>query len=433
MKDVRLNSLEELLRKVKDLEHRLATDALTGAKSRDFFLEKFGDYASRNGAMLFLDIDNFKSVNDHYGHSVGDALLRQIALVVGDEITDIGFVARLGGDEFVVLFDVNKSGDVESVSSRVLSAVSSASVQHGELEVSRNASIGCLRLNPEMDAHEAIDVGDHASRNSKNLGKNRATKFDPSSLSKVKTSPSVDELILGLHRREIGYHVQPILSCSDERIWAFEALLRWTKPDGQVLSPASFLNTMTSAYSGGAKPPLTAARQVAEWATIQQGKLISFNISPAFLERVSLDNMSWVNEIVGESPNHAIIFEITEATASSELDSISRSVAALRERGIKVALDDFGVGASNLERLTSMPIDIVKLDRLFLRQAVNSPRSMSMFLSTVDLCKNANALVVVEGVEQQRDLEVAISAGADFVQGFHLGVPAPVSKVTGIE
>ncbi len=419
---------EQLEIKIEKLEQKLATDTLTRAKTRAYFLEYFHQYAENGAVLYFLDVDDFKSVNDYYGHIVGDELLARIVEKLSDTIKSSGFISRIGGDEFVIVIDALEADQIEHKALELLHSVTTATVKAKDLLISRNASIGCLKLNHKMTAHEAIDLADHAARDSKKYGKNRSTTFDPDRYYMLKRKPSLDELKRGLTNGEISYYVQPILQCSKTSIWAYEALLRWTRENGQVLTPKHFLHTMTGAYSGGSKPPLEAARKTAEWATLERGKYISFNISSEFLAHVEADNFSWVDQIIGQSPVEKIIFEITETTACTSVDGIAEVVHALRSRGIKVALDDFGIGSSNLLRLARVPVDFVKIDRVFLHNASKDPKNFKILSNTVDLCKDTGARIVIEGVEAPHDLKNAVEAGADFLQGFLLGSPMPTHE-----
>jgi len=418
----------DMERRIAELEYRLATDGLTGARSRDYFLGNYPTYAANKGTLFFVDLDNFKTVNDHYGHTVGDALLKRIVDALQSCLGPDAFVARLRGDEFVVLTPVQDPYEVERMGHALLDACLEAAIERGELKISRGASIGCVRLNGKIATHEALDLGDTAMRCAKSLGKSRVHLLNrDADTHRTDLLPSVDELRLGLERSEVGYYLQPIVCCQRRAVAGYEALLRWERQNGQILAPAQFLATLTEAYTTHVRPPLEFAREATEWVTIDQGAFCSFNISMPFLERIAAGDDAWVDDIIGASPRGRIVFEITEAMMESEIEVVLRTVQTLRESGIKIALDDFGVGASNLERLSAMPVDMVKIDRRFVRDARNG-KSRDILKGMIDIGHKAGAKIVVEGIEEPEQFELVRDLGADCAQGFFLGEPEPYQR-----
>lgn len=419
---------DEMAQRIAELEYRLATDGLTGARSRDYFLEHYNRYAGLNGTLYFVDLDNFKSVNDHYGHMTGDKLLKLIVDHIEAAIGMDAFVARLGGDEFVVVSPASDIEEVEALGDALLNACQAAKIKRGDLEIAREASIGCVRLSPKIKTHEAIDLGDTAMRCAKSLGKNRVHLLNVCNDCPSDRVPSVDELRLGLERQEIGYYLQPIVCCRRKEVAGFEALLRWEKPDGQVLAPTQFLTTMTEAHAANAQPLLRFAQEATEWVTLQRQAFCFFNISMAFLERVASSGDTWVDDIIGRSDRNRIVFEITEAAIRSEVNSVVQTVQNLRASGIKVALDDFGVGASNLERLDAMPVDFVKIDRRFVHGADKDQKTRDILKGMIDIGQRAGARIIVEGVEEEAQFELVRELGAEYAQGFFIGHPKPYQR-----
>ncbi|MCH2076041.1 MAG: bifunctional diguanylate cyclase/phosphodiesterase [Rhodobacteraceae bacterium] len=421
---------QSLPQRIAELEYRLARDGLTGARSRDYFLRHFDGYATSGGALFFLDIDNFKSVNDHYGHLAGDELLLMLVNSINSVLGPDDFIARIGGDEFVILTRQSDPENVRALGEAVLRACQQAELTVGELTVSRAASIGYLKLRPGLAVHNAIDMGDTAMRCAKNLGKNQVHCLSVEDDTDELLLPSVDELRLGLQRSEVGYHLQPIFCTHRNQIAGYEALLRWERPNGQVLPPAQFLETMTQAYSASARPPLEFAREATEWVTMHEGRFCCFNISMAFLKRIAGGSDAWVEEIIGNSPRNKIIFEITESAIESEVEASAESVNALRESGIRIALDDFGTGASNLERLQTMQVDMVKIDRRFVRGADTDLKTRNILQGMIDIAHQAGAVVVCEGIEDETQYKLVTDLGAELAQGFLLGKPEPHQRST---
>jgi len=203
--------------------------------------------------------------------------------------------------------------------------------------------------------------------------------------------------------------------------------LRWQRANGEVLGPARFLPTMTKAYGYGADPPLEAAHAAAAWAALGQGKHITFNVSSAFLSRVADQRLDWVQTIVGDIPFDRIVLEIVETVVEHQSSSVGRVVAGLRDQGIKVALDDFGIGQSTLARLQTIPVDYVKIDKHFLGAATQSTRGRDILFKMIDLVRASEAQPVVEGIETAEQLALVRQTSAEFGQGFFLGCPHPLS------
>lgn len=419
--------LDALKRRVAELERQLMTDERTGIPSKQHFFAHYRENAREGDHVLFLDLDDFKSVNDSYGHQVGDALLRQIAQALFGVLQDKGFVARLSGDEFLAHLPAG-AGDIEAITDALMEAVQRAEVELGELRVSRRVSVGMSRVTARMDATEAIVAADRALLTAKQSGRNRSVILREREANLTVHRPSLEEVRLALQRNEIGYHVQPIVDLGTMQPEGYEALLRWSRPNGEVVGPAYFLETMTGAYDVRTKPPLEAAHRTAAWAALEQGCYISFNISTAFLNQIARHGPGWVSTIVGDIPPSKIVLELVETIIDREADAIAEVVSSLRKAGIRVALDDFGMGRSTLERFQRVPVDIVKIDKHFLHMADRSSRDMEILKAMIDLTRSAEATCVVEGIETQNQLELVQSLGAEWGQGFLLGRPAPTKE-----
>ena len=420
--------LSVLKSRIAELEQQLMTDAGTGIASKHVLFEHFERHALVGDYLLFLDLDDFKSVNKSYGHEVGNILLRRIAQAVEAVIGCHGIISRLSGDKFLVLVPAD-IGDIQALVDRMMQAAQQAHVEVGELPVSRKMSVGIAQVQAGMTLVEAVVAADAALALAKKKGKNQSAILREHDTALVPERPSVDEVRLALKRGEIGYHVQPIVNLATMRPEGYEALLRWTRPNGDVVGPALFLETMTDAYDLMTKPPLEDAHRTAAWAVLEQDAFISFNLSTAFLSQVASHGTDWVKTIAGEIPLNKIVFELVETIVARETDAISEVVAKLRACGVRVALDDFGIGQSTLERLQKVPVDIVKIDKQFLHMASRSERDMEILKAMVDLTRSTGAICCVEGIETQAHLDLVRMLEVDWVQGFFLGRPAPINAV----
>lgn len=426
--DRRRCQLVELQDRVTDLERQLMVDTRTGIPSRQYFFDHFAQQARAGDFVVLLDLDDFQSVNIDYGHKVGDRLLRVIARALHDAIGTNGIVARLEWDEFLVLSQGVSQSQIAALVDTILHAIQTAGVAVGELTVTRQATAGVISVTAGMTVNEALIRADWALVAAKKAGGNRAVFFTGHQVPSRQAKPSVEEVRLALQKGEIGYHVQPIVDLTDLRPQGYEALVRWRRASGEVIGPAQFLNTMTGAYDARTKPPLEAAHRTAAWAAHEQDVFIAFNISAAFLDHVGRHGVDWVSTLIGDVPYHRVVFELVETIVDRDKDRVSEVVAALRAQGIRVALDDFGIGQSTLERLQKIPVDIVKVDKHFLHMAERSPRDMEILRGMVELSRSAGAISVVEGVETERHLDMARALGADWAQGYLFGRPAAIPE-----
>lgn len=424
-------SLEEenyfLRRQVADLENRLNVDPLTSTYSKAGFYKRFEDHAREGDFLYFIDIDNFKSVNDSYGHHIGDRLLVEIGKALVRYVASKGHVGRLAGDEFLLFIPSDEGVSEQSLSKDICATVLAATVNVGDLPVSRSASIGVAQVFETKNPEHAVINANAALRIAKANGKNRSQTFSRKTVEATKAMPSIDEVRRGLKRQEIGYFLQPIVDLKTGHTVGYEALIRWNRRNGEVLGPSHFLNNMTLAYNDETEPPLTAAHRVAKWAAEDQNKFISFNISSEFMSQVIQKGTDWISEIVGDIPRDKIVFELVETMIIEDSSETTEVISQLRKMGIRIALDDFGIGQSTLYRLQSIQVDYVKIDRSFLVAALHSERDEQIMRSITELIIASGAEAVVEGIEEVQQLDFAKALGASYGQGFLLGRPGPVS------
>lgn len=418
----------QLEAQVAELEARLYYDAMTGAFTRQYLFDGFSKPMVAGGFLVFMDLDDFKSVNDHYGHAAGDQLLKCIVKGLMAAIADNGFLVRLAGDEFVIVLNKMSDAAFHDLESALRAAVAKATITVGTLEVSRTASLGFIKLDQEMDVQTAVGFADDALMQAKTGGKNRTAGFDRRARRLPPAMPSMDAVRRALQTGEIGYHVQPVFRAEAKRIAGYEALLRWSRASGEVLGPSQFLNTMTKAYNSATRPPLDAARATSEWAVNTKGRYIAFNVSEAFMLRIVNEGLGWVEDLVGDVPHDQIVFEVLETVFDPQNDYVPKAVDALRSRGLRIALDDFGTGYSSLERLQYLEVDFVKIDKQFVHEAAQSHRGMDIFQSAVDLTHRIGAQSVVEGIETAQHLTLAQQSGADLLQGYYLGRPKRIEE-----
>jgi diguanylate cyclase (GGDEF)-like protein/PAS domain S-box-containing protein len=417
--------------------HESLRDPLTGLPNRRHLMEKLLaqlDQASRESSMmalLYLDLDGFKLVNDSLGHGTGDALLVQVAHCLRRLIPEGDMLARIGGDEFMVIMNrISSYEPAASLARDLLEAVSQPFQVHGHT-LSIGVSIG-ISLYPSdaSDGEELMQRADGAMYAAKRAGKNSFMHFNAEVASKVHEQMVLENQLRGaVARHEIEIHYQPEFDLGDDRLIRFEALARWTHPALGAIPPAKFIPIAEengSIAALGAFIMEQACRDAVCWQQyVSRPIQVAVNVSniqfrnPLFVEEVS--------DILARTGLSPQLLQI-EVTESVMLDGAQDSYATLnrlRALGISMAIDDFGTGYSNLSYLPSLAFDLLKIDRCFVTNMETQPESESMIRTLIQLAHNFGMRTVVEGVETAEQLAMIKECGADEVQGFLMGRPAP--------
>lgn len=426
----------------RQLERLAYSDPLTGLANRALFTRQLATVIEgctregRGGALLLIDLDRFKEVNDSLGHAAGDKLLVRVAAALRQELGPRAFIARLGGDEFAVLAQDCGVSDaaLTRLADRLIGKLS-VPVDLTEGEAFIGATIGIARL-PEhgATAESAVRNADLALYMAKEAGRGRAQLFEPA------YAQAVDQrLDLGRHLRhavETGAfeaHYQPQLDLKTGRVTGFEALLRWSHPERGSISPAEFVPI---AESSGLIVDLglwilrEACRQGRAW--LDAGlppRSIAVNVSPAQIW--SGDFETAVSAVLAETdfPPELLCLELTENLFVDHTEQrISRTLSALSALGVKLALDDFGSGYSSLGYLTRLPFDCLKVDRAFVDGISTAPEKRKLLGGIIALSHGLGMSVVAEGAELSAELDVLGALDCDVVQGFVLSPPIAADK-----
>jgi diguanylate cyclase (GGDEF)-like protein len=419
--------------RTRALHHLAHHDPLTQLPNRRQLSARLGAALSRAGtrqqlALLFVDVDNFKSINDTLGHSFGDRVLQHIADRLYAATGGIGLLARLGGDEFTVLLEDVKSGDeVTACANRIVSTLQQPLTVDGRL-LATSASVGAsLYPDHAADAEGLLRAADVALFHAKELGRNRFALYSPelydAAAQRFRLEQSLRRAVEG---GELLLLFQPIVALHGFETTGLEALLRWRRPDGRIAAATEFIPV---AEKSGLIHELTgwvlrsAATTAAGWrAQGWQRACVAVNVSPAqFFESDFVEQVARTLEATGLPPS-ALELEITETvvqTGSATIESLHQ----LRALGVSIALDDFGMGYSSLTSLEQLPITRVKLDRLLVAGVDSNPRSAAIVRSIVALCHGLGLQVVAEGVERAAQLEFLSQCGPLGVQGYLLAHP----------
>ena len=413
-------------------------DALTGLPNRMLFLDRIGVALAehrrlRKLAVLFLDIDQFKQVNDSLGHGAGDELLKGVARRIRATLREGDTVARMGGDEFVVLLTGLESGEeAPFVGRKVLDALKT-SVRLGDRELLVHASMG-IAIYPDdgTDAGVLLKNADAAMYRAKEAGGDNCQLH-----SQALQSAAIERLELecdlrrALAQGELVLHYQPIYDLRERRFHGFEALVRWQHPERGLLLPVDFLAAAAGAHL---LAPLcrwvlrTACAQARAWMPLRAPYLsIAVNVGTGQLQEATfLDD---VKRALAENDLEPSVLEleITETEAMRDPVAAGRMVAALNALGIRVSIDDFGTGYSSLAYLKDLPIQALKIDRCFVQDVAGGPSDAAIANAIIGLGHNLGLFVLAEGVETEAQLAFLRAAGCDRIQGFFFSRPLPAA------
>ncbi|MBN1094776.1 EAL domain-containing protein [Blastococcus sp. TML/C7B] len=414
-----------------DSRRQARTDELTGLPNRRSVFEALAAADGRlatghRTAVLVLDLDRFKEINDSLGHAVGDALLAQVGPRLRSELRADDVLARLGGDEFVVL-----ASDLDAERARLLGERLRGRLQVpfslSGMGLSVDASVG-VAIGPDesRSAVELLQLADLAMYAAK-AGRTGVEVYDEERDGEGRHRlEDVAQLRNALERHELVLHYQPKLALGTGEVEGVEALVRWQHPTRGLLLPDAFIEL---AESAGLMAPLTsrviemALAQCRAWADRGRPLTVAVNVSPSNLvDEVFPDQVRGLLARYG-LPAGQLVLEVTESLLMEDRERAVRVLGRLREDGVGVAIDDYGTGYSSLAYLAALPVTELKLDRTFVGAMTGSPRAASIVTSTLQLAHALGLVLVAEGAEDQDTVDALAALGCDVVQGFHLSRP----------
>ncbi|MCA1830259.1 MAG: EAL domain-containing protein, partial [Actinobacteria bacterium] len=391
--------------------------------------------AKTRTAVLFLDLDGFKAVNDRFGHEMGDQLLLAVAQRLQMTMRLEDTIGRLGGDEFTIIAEnLSDAADAIRVAQRALNTLRHPFMVEGR-EIFISASIGIVvSESGEETAADMLREADLAMYQAKDGGRARWQMFDHGTARQVIERLEIEnDLRAAVDRREILVHYQPQVALSNGRVSMMEALARWSHPRRGLLWPDQFIPL---AEGIGVIEPLDrfvlreACAEALRW-TGAVDVSVSVNISPrVLLETGAVDDIVRAIEGTGLTPT-LVQLEVTERLALQEEDEATRVLRALKSHGIRIAVDDFGTGYSSLGYLTRLPVDSVKLDRAFIGSLATDPKSRVVVESVIRLAHALGMKVTAEGVESRAQAVTLVELGCDNAQGFYFGEPRAAAELDG--
>ncbi len=426
------------------LLHDALHDPLTGLPNRALFLDRLGRsvarvkrHAGHAFAVLVIDLDRFKLVNEGLGHAGGDRLLQQIGRRIASGLRPEDTVARLGSDEFAVLLEeVEDASDASRVAGRIQEELRKPLDLAGH-EVFTSASIGiAMSLTGYMGAEEVLRDADTAMSRAKARGRGACEVFDRRMQEHAMERLHLEaDLRHALEREELAVSYQPIMDLGRGRLAGFEALARWSHPARGPVAPQEFI---ALAEDTGLIVPLgeavlqQACRQLAEWTRrfgLGSVPPISVNLSARQLsERNAVTRIREILEEAGV-PGRLLHLEVTESAILEDTSAAAKSLARLRELGIRIALDDFGTGHSSLSLLHNLPVDVLKIDRSFVSRLKRGPETVR---AIVALARSLDLEVVAEGVETRTQRSSLAAMGCGYAQGFLFGPPLDAEEATAL-
>ena len=428
---------------IKDALH----DGLTKLPNRNLLMDRIErslEQTKRNPnylfAILFLDLDRFKSINDSQGHLVGDKLLIAVAEVLNQDLREVDTLARLGGDEFVILLDnIHHLTDAIEVSNRINRRLRSPFTLERQT-VFTSASIGiALSSTGYSDSAQILRDADIAMYRAKAKGKARYEVFDQEMyLETLKTIELESDLRLALKQNQFTLYYQPLISLENNTLAGFEALIRWQHPEKGFISPLDFIPVAEDTgliVQIGDWVLKEACQQLRIWqqqftaiSNIDSMK-ISINVASQQLQEPNfIEKIDKILARTGLNPN-CLRLEITERALIDSKDNTNQTLAEIKRRGIKLSIDDFGTGYSSLSYLSRLPIDNLKVDRSFVKNINSNPESLEIVKTIITLAQTLNMDAIAEGIETSEQRDRLKALGCEYAQGYLFSKPLSVEDV----
>ncbi len=444
--DVLLGTVQDVTEQRRSAERirRMAYfDTLTGLASRNHLMQhieetiKVARRRTQEFTLLLLDLDGFKDVNDSLGHDLGDAMLVSVAQRLQSVVRDIDFVARLGGDEFCILLDDSSDAvDAADVATRCLDAINQP-LDLASHSWRPQASIGLARFPDDGDsASDLLKAADSAMYAAKQSGKHRFAFYRPEMTEQTERRLAHEQnLRVAIDNSEFELHYQPQIDLHSGHIVAVEALVRWRRSENELVLPVEFISTLERIgliCRLGNWVLLAACRQAAAWADAGLPEIrMAVNISPLHLHDPTL--VATVRSALAETglPANLLEIELTESAVQSDATSL-RVLRELQGLGVRISIDDFGTGYSSLGSLRNLPINTLKVDRVFVADVLDNSSDAVMLGTIIGLAHALGFNVVAEGVEQREQAAVLAGLSCDLAQGYHFSFPVQADAIPAL-
>jgi diguanylate cyclase (GGDEF)-like protein/PAS domain S-box-containing protein len=426
------------------VHHMAYHDSLTGLPNRSLLVERLEyhlqatEKSDRHLAVLFIDLDRFKTINDSLGHWVGDKLLQEVGKRLTHAVRGSDTVSRLGGDEFVVLApDLSMSSEASLVAKKIIAALSASFwIEERELHISPSIGI-CVCPDDGLDVATLMRQADTAMYQAKANGRNTYQFFTPQMNLTASHQFEIDSALRGaLARDEFVLFYQPIMDITKRKLEAMEVLIRWQRPEHGLVGPDQFISTIEE---NGLIVPVgewvirRACQQSMAWQKQGLPALpLAINLSPRqFLHRSLIESIAAILEETGISPS-LLEFEITETALMHHGEQTLEILRHINQMGIRLSIDDFGTGYSSLAYLKRFPVKKLKIDRAFIKDLEHSSDDRAIVSAIIALSNSLQLQVVAEGVETEAQFSLLENNGAHFAQGFLFSRPVSADKAAQI-
>lgn len=420
----------------EELDFMAHHDLVTGLPNRLFITEKINKVINKKGvifAVIFMDLDRFKTINDTLGHKVGDLLLQKVTARLVDCVNKNDLVARQGGDEFLIMVEGACEENAQVVAKRIIDAFSAPFIlKEHEVYITPSMGISVYPLNGAT-VEELIKNADLAMYKSKEKGKNTYHMFTPSMKTEINRKKAVEDgLRLAIKQEEFRIHYQPKYHLNTAHMVGAEALLRWNHPELGEIPPSEFIPI---AEETGLIIPIgewvlkKVCQQAVEWQ--RKGYLpiiLCVNISAR--QFLYWDLPKKVEEILKETklaPNY-LNLEITETQAMENASQSIEKMKTIKQLGVSISIDDFGTGYTVLSYLKNFPINYLKIDQCFIKGALSDPADESIIKAVIDVAHSLKLKVIAEGIEKERHLELLKGYNCDEGQGYYFSKPLPLTE-----
>jgi diguanylate cyclase (GGDEF)-like protein len=430
----------------EQLQHQAFHDAVTGLANRALFKDRVEHMIERQArdnlpvSILFMDLDDFKTINDSLGHAAGDRMLAEVGERLKNSLRQADTAARLGGDEFAILLEDGGDGvDAAEVAARILASLEGPFHLEGK-EVFARASIGIAtadaRTGGPEGAEELLRNADVAMYMAKEAGKGRYQVFEPAmhdtALQRLELKADLQRAV---DNDEFVLHYQPVIELSTGRIEGLEALVRWQHPTRGLIAPLDFIPL---AEETGLIVPLgrwvlqeacTQARRLLERYLMDPPLQMAVNLSARQLQRPEV--VGEIAETLMQTQLHpgSLVLEITESVMMQDMDLSIQRLAELKELGVQLAVDDFGTGYSSLNYIRRFPVDILKVDKSFVDGVNEGGEESALTAAIIELAGILRLRPVAEGIERADQLEKLLALRCDLGQGFYFAKPLPLDAV----
>lgn len=430
----------------EQIEHLAFYDPLTNLPNRLLLLDRVRQAFSsssrtgKKGALLFVDLDHFKVLNDTLGHSTGDLLLKLQAERLSHCVRAGDTVARFGGDEFVVVLEDLDSNATEAatiaeqIGNKILTTLHEP-CQFGTHQYQSTSSIGItLFSGEEHEIEDLLKQADISMYQAKKAGRNTLRFFDPAMQQKISIRANLEsELRHAIEKNQLVLYYQVQVD-DNQRLFGVEALIRWVHPERGIVSPLEFIPIAEESsliFDIGHWVIDSACRQLAEWGAIADKKHLIIAVNVSAHQFRALDFVQSTQQAIELHQIDAsrLKLELTESVILEDVDEVIAKMHALKALGVQLSLDDFGTGYSSLSYLKKLPLDQVKIDRSFVRDLAYDPNDAIIVKTIIDLAKNFRINVIAEGVETELELAILKEYGCRLYQGFLFGKPVPIDQL----